>query len=99
MNSFEMQLVAERMRREIPLCGSTDAEIRALFAPSRIQAEKAGSVFDDLEVYCTFIGYPRSGHSIMGSLLDAHPNIIIAHELDALRFLKAGFSERQLYFL
>ncbi len=25
-----------------------------------------------------FIGYPRSGHSLVGSLLDAHPNIIVA---------------------
>lgn len=27
-----------------------------------------------------FIGYPRSGHSIVASLLDAHSRIIIAHE-------------------
>ena len=27
-----------------------------------------------------FIGYVRSGHSLVGSLLDAHPNIIISDE-------------------
>ena len=27
-----------------------------------------------------FIGYQRSGHSIIGSMMDAHPNIIIANE-------------------
>lgn len=27
-----------------------------------------------------FVGYGRSGHSIVGSILDAHPNIVIAHE-------------------
>lgn len=91
--------VAERLEREIPLWGATDAEVQALFAPSQQEAERCGGVFDGLEIYCTFIGYPRSGHSIMGSLLDAHPNVLIAHELDALRFLEAGFSERQLYYL
>ena len=27
-----------------------------------------------------FIGHGRSGHSIVGSMLDAHPDVIIAHE-------------------
>ena len=27
-----------------------------------------------------FIGYPRSAHSIIGSMMDAHPNVVIAHE-------------------
>ena len=29
-----------------------------------------------------FVGYPRSGHTLIGSLLDAHPHIVIANELD-----------------
>ena len=40
-----------------------------------------------------FIGYPRSGHSLIGSLLDVHPNAIVAHELDALKFVGAGFGK------
>ena len=54
-------------------------------------------LFEGIETYCMFIGYPRSGHSLIGSLLDAHPNAIIAHELDALKFFKAGFGKHQLY--
>jgi hypothetical protein len=46
-----------------------------------------------------FIGYPRSGHSLIGALLDAHPNIIISHELNALRYVRAGFSKLQIYYL
>ena len=53
----------------------------------------------DLDTFCTFIGYPRSGHTLIGSLLDAHPNAIIADELDALRFLQAGFSRNQIFYL
>ncbi len=55
--------------------------------------------FRDLETFCTFIGYPRSGHTLIGSLLDAHPNAIIADELDALRFVQAGFGRNQIFYL
>jgi phage terminase large subunit-like protein len=41
--------------------------------------------FHDVGVFCIFIGYPRSGHSLVGSLLNAHPEVIISHELDVLR--------------
>lgn len=53
--------------------------------------------YAQLRYYCMFVGYPRSGHSIVGSMLDAHPNMVIAQELDALRCLAAGM-DRQLIF-
>ena len=31
-----------------------------------------------------FIGYPRSSHSLVGAILDAHPEIIITHEYNLL---------------
>ena len=40
--------------------------------------------------FALFIGYPRSGHSLVGSLLDAHPHITLAHELHALRQVRRG---------
>ena len=39
-------------------------------------------MYESLKYFCTFIGYTRSGHSIVGSILDAHPHAIIAHEMD-----------------
>lgn len=48
-------------------------------------------LFGDLETYCMFIGYPRSGHSLIGFLLDAHPSMIIAHELHVLKHINAGY--------
>lgn len=33
--------------------------------------------------YCMFIGYPASGHSVIGAFIDAHRNAIVSHELDA----------------
>lgn len=54
-------------------------------------------LFEDVEKYCMFIGYPRSGHTLLGSLLDAHPNAIIAHELDALHYVQSGVGREELY--
>ena len=53
----------------------------------------------DVQTYCMFVGYPRSGHSVIGRLLDAHPNVVIAHELGALKFVQAGFSRAQIFYL
>lgn len=40
---------------------------------------------DSVKKFVFFIGYARSGHSIVASLLDAHPNIVIAHEFNLFR--------------
>lgn len=33
-----------------------------------------------VEAFVFFVGWQRSGHSIIGSLLDGHPDVIVAHE-------------------
>ncbi len=55
--------------------------------------------FEPVATYCMFLGYPRSGHSLFGALIDAHPNAIISHELNSLRYLQAGFSRDQIFAL
>jgi hypothetical protein len=59
----------------------------------------SGRKFNDLHTYCMFVGYQRSGHSLIGALLDAHPDMIIAHELNVLNFLKKGYSRKQIFHL
>jgi len=56
-------------------------------------------LFDSLSAYCMFIGYPRSSHSLIGSLIDAHPDAIIAHEQDVLKYVKYGFSKEKIFHL
>ncbi len=46
-----------------------------------------------------FLGYPRSGHSLVGSLVSAHPEAVLADELDALRYMQLGFRRSQIYAL
>ena len=40
----------------------------------------AQSTVNGVEKFVFFVGYARSGHSMIGSVIDAHPNMIIAHE-------------------
>ena len=40
---------------------------------------------DGIEKFVYFVGYQRSGHSIIGSMMDAHPDMIVA---DAYRLLQ-----------
>ncbi|MFX0095289.1 MAG: hypothetical protein ACFFBD_26380, partial [Candidatus Hodarchaeota archaeon] len=41
--------------------------------------------FKDLRTFILFIGSSRSGSSLVGALLDAHPNVIIAQERNVLK--------------
>ena len=52
--------------------------------------------FSKLEAIILFIGYSRSGHSLVGSLLDAHPEILVSHELHLMKHLLSGTSTDKL---
>ena len=39
-------------------------------------------IIDGIKTFVFFLGHARSGHSIVGSLLDSHPHVVIAHEFD-----------------
>ncbi len=55
--------------------------------------------YAQVQRYCMFVGYPRSGHSLVGSFVDAHPNAVISHELDALDFVERGYGRNRLFYL
>lgn len=70
-----------------------------LYLPSAYGGWKNRQLWQDINSYCLFLGYPRSGHSLIGALLNAHPNIVIAHELGDLKYAYLGFKRWQLYYL
>jgi hypothetical protein len=74
-------------------------DLARMYATSLLQSRRSSEFFRDIRTYCMFVGYPRTGHSLIGSLLDAHPNIVIAHELDALKLFQRGFSRQQVFHL
>lgn len=66
------------------------------FATSLVGAVRWRSALRDVRTYCLFIGHGRSGHSIVGSLLDAHPQAIVSDELDAVRYIDLGLRRDQV---
>ena len=63
----------------------------ATYVSSRLDGFRLRHDFDDVRGFVIFVGQPRTGHSLVGALLDAHPNALIAHELDALKYVAAGY--------
>lgn len=70
-----------------------------LYFPSAYGGWKNRQLWQNIHTYCLFLGYPRSGHSLIGALLNAHPNIVIAHELGDLKYAYLGFKGWQIYYL
>jgi len=53
--------------------------------------------FGELRTFCCFIGHGRSGSTLVGALLNAHPNVVMSNELNALRRLHTGLNARQTF--
>ena len=39
----------------------------------------------DVKTFVVFVGFARSGHSIVGALMDAHPDMVIAYEYNVYK--------------
>ena len=37
---------------------------------------------DKIKKFSFFLGHPHSGHSIVGTIIDSHPHVVMAHEAD-----------------
>ena len=70
-----------------------------LYFQSLVKSWKTRRNFNQVKTYCMFLGNQRSGHSLIASLIDAHPNIIISHEVNALKYWSMGFSRNQIFSL
>jgi hypothetical protein len=69
------------------------------YARSSYAARRDGNRFDGVRTFCFFVGHNKSGTSLLGGLLDAHEDIVLADEIDALRYVDAGFGRDQIFYL
>ncbi len=56
-------------------------------------------VFSNINFFCFFIGYPRSGHTLVAALLDAHPEVCMSMEVHALKLVEEGYSRNQIFYI
>jgi len=54
--------------------------------------------YKNISYFCLFVGYPRTGHTLIAALLDAHPNMAFGIELDAIQYYKLGFNRDQIIY-
>jgi hypothetical protein len=71
----------------------------ATYVTAGIDGFRLRTQFDTVRTFLLFVGQPRTGHSLVGALLDAHPNALVAHELDALKYVAAGYDRRRIFAL
>jgi hypothetical protein len=53
--------------------------------------------FDGVAGFLLFIGHTKSGGSLLGALIDAHPNAVVADETDVIQYSEAGFARHQIF--
>jgi hypothetical protein len=69
------------------------------FVATSYKSYQQPALFQDVKTFCMFIGHVKSGGTLIGSLLDAHPHAVLADEIDALYYVSAGFKRDQIYHL
>lgn len=72
-------------------------ELRRRRFVARLELARSADLFSELETVCLFVGHTKSGGSLVGAMLDAHPDAVLGDEVDVLAHLDAGFSRRELF--
>jgi hypothetical protein len=73
------------------------ADTARRFVSTSLQSARDPGRFRDVETICIFVGHVKCGGTLIGALLDAHPDAVLADEMDVLRYLSAGFRREQIF--
>lgn len=57
------------------------------------QKLEPNSLYDSVETFVLFVGYARSGHSLIAAILDSHPEIVIANEFHLLAHFNSFYQD------
>jgi len=79
LDSFET-LITESLQSESS--PSTTPATQVLIEPPISPNFLLPSVLNKIKSFVFFVGHARSGHSIVGAILDSHPHVVISHEED-----------------
>jgi hypothetical protein len=55
--------------------------------------------FAEVRTFVLFVGHMKSGTTLTGAMLDAHPDAIVADEVDVLRHAEQGYTRQELFAL
>ena len=57
---------------------------RSFLSDHEADLKRLEAAYDDVDTALLFIGYPRSRHTLVSALLDAHPNIMLSNEMNMI---------------
>lgn len=86
-----------RAKYELAKAVKKSRQLKRSLELGKLVAAEPGK-FADVHTYVMFIGYPRSGHSLVGETLNAHPNAVICNELHALREIENPLMTKEKLF-
>jgi len=69
-----------------------DVRLGQLYLQGWLHRPRCARALRGADTFVQFVGFPRSGHSLLGSILDAHRQALVAHELDAMGLFEKGLS-------
>ncbi|XP_068691859.1 uncharacterized protein [Montipora foliosa] len=91
-----------RNNKELPslLSNSIKGSFGSQHTGNQDQTKSRHKIYDRVQELLIFVGYPRSGHTLVSSLLDAHPHVIVANEFDILaQWQKWDTTTKNKYYL
>ena len=74
-------------------------DVARRYAVTAIRSARDPALFTSVRTCCLFLGTVKSGGTLIGAMLDAHPRAVIADEADPLRYLEQGFRRDQVFHL
>lgn len=80
--SWDFVRNARIVRAAIEYSGLIPDYVDSVLRPGDMDAS-----FEAVHTYVMFLGIGRSGTTLLGALLDAHPNVVIANEKNTLKYL------------
>jgi Sulfotransferase family len=80
-----------------PFKPRTNLRSGKLYVRSFLEGVRHRGNFADVERYCFFLGYGRSGHTLLGELLNAHREVVVSNELDTLKYVTQRFTRAQVF--
>lgn len=89
------QLLPVSFKRKMPAA----PRLWVLWVFSLLQTLRSRKYFASVQSYCLFVGYPRTGHTLLNAMLNAHPDVVLSNELHDLLYPRCYFGRLQLFYL
>ena len=94
---FPLNNYRKNSKGHIALLSSSETKHRNTYSNGRIELLSSSEI-EQIKTLTFFLGHSRSGHSIVGSILDAHPHIILANEGKLFTKLQEDLSNETPYY-